>query len=767
MKKSTKLLSSVLAVLMATSAFTSAAVVTAGAVPVENTLPRPTEEECAAIGEQKIYFQYPTDGTWGDVMNVKVNKLNKTALVYCNPYVVYGKSKEFFDPGWETKPGQCVLEGEQKDGLFSYNINSAYTVTLTETDPATGKKKKVNYFRYLEQNPDMDCGVLFSTSSNGGFQTADVSMTTDCLGDTVELTTPIQTRENAANSAKSDYFAHWKNHPELDVMANVTSTGKFVDGQFPAHQPRAQMLSSKLKDYLTNFINVGYFNDPAKNQVLCEKLGTTPKEVYDQYMADYGYLIEAGTVEPANPDDKDKENGCPVEFVRYDANKLDLTVDHKKLASPKAVQAALGLSDEEVEPTTVEPTTVEPTTAEPTTVEPTTAEPTTVEPTTAEPTTVEPTTAEPTTVEPTTAEPTTVEPTTAEPTTVEPTEPVTAEPTTVEPTTVAPTTEPAPAEDVFVLAGTTNWLSTGWNPDPDSYTMTKAEDGTYSITVPAVTAADGIYAVKVVQFIEGDAANAVWHGLDGTDLNVDFMLNEDCDVTVTFNPETGEITVTGDGVVPPVYKLDAIYAVGESGGTAFLNGESWKVDADANKMTEVSDGVYEITFEDVDTNTNYQFKFAANGNWDMNWGYGESASTAEIALDTAVESVYNGGNATFAVESEEETCNITLRLDLTNWDSAKKGGATITVITAAPEQPTTEPAPVVLWGDVDGNGKVDAVDATYIQMAAIDLPIEGATFNADVADVNGDGRISILDATCVQKFAAEFATGTGRAGQPV
>ncbi|MBR1481386.1 MAG: hypothetical protein IJ598_00270, partial [Ruminococcus sp.] len=211
-------------------------------------------------------------------------------------------------------------------------------------------------------------------------------------------------------------------------------------------------------------------------------------------------------------------------------------------------------------------------------VQPTTAEPTTVEPTTVEPT-------EPVTAEPTTAEPT--EPVTAEPTTAEPTEPVTAEPTTAEPTVVEPTTEPAPAEDVYVLAGTTNWLSTGWTPDPDAYTMEKAEDGTYSVTVPAVAVADSIYAVKVVQFIEGDAANAVWHGLDGTDLNVDFMLNEDCDVTVTFNPETGEITVTGDGVVPPVYKLDAIYAVGESGGTTFLNGQSWKQDAESNKMTEV------------------------------------------------------------------------------------------------------------------------------------------------------------------------------------
>ena len=289
-------------------------------------------------------------------------------------------------------------------------------------------------------------------------------------------------------------------------------------------------------------------------------------------------------------------------------------------------------------------------------------------------------------VAPTTVEPTTVEPTTVAPTDLDPTEP----------TTVAPT-DPAPS-DVFVLAGTTNWLSTGWSPDPDSYVMDFDEaSGLYTITVPDVAANEGeIYAVKVVQFIEGDGANAVWHGMDGTDLNVDFMLNKDCDVTVTYNPETGEITVTGDGVVPPVYNLEAIYAVGESGGTTFLTGESWKQDAESNKMTEVADGVYEITYEDVDTNTNYQFKFAANGGWDINWGFGPSGSTNEIELNTPSDSTYNGGNATFAVESLEDTCKITLQLDISNWDPAKKDGAKITVfVNREDEEPTTvEPTTV-------------------------------------------------------------------------
>ena len=130
-------------------------------------------------------------------------------------------------------------------------------------------------------------------------------------------------------------------------------------------------------------------------------------------------------------------------------------------------------------------------------------------------------------------------PTTEAPTTVAPT---TEAPTTEAPTTEAPTTEPKPAEDIFVIAGSSNFVENGWSPDPDTNRMTfDTADGLYKVTVPDVAAEEGaLYQVKVVQFVGGDPANAVWHGMDGTDLNYDFMLTKDCDVTVTYNPQTGE-----------------------------------------------------------------------------------------------------------------------------------------------------------------------------------------------------------------------------------
>ena len=275
--------------------------------------------------------------------------------------------------------------------------------------------------------------------------------------------------------------------------------------------------------------------------------------------------------------------------------------------------------------------------------------------------------------EPTTAEPTTVEPTTepAEPTTAEPT---TVEPTTVEPTTVEPTT--APAEDVYVLAGSSDWLTVGWEPAVDAYAMEKQEDGTYAITVPEVEAGDANYAVKVVKFVGGDEAQKEWFGVNGGDLNYDFMVKEACDVTVTFNPETKEIKVTGAGVTDPEYPINKIIAVG-SGQNGFLNDEGWNVDADDNKMTEVSEGVYKIVFDEVEANVEYQFKFAANGSWGMNWGL---VKGTEAVLNEANPAQYNADNIVFMPESEDEYVKITLTLDLSNWDKITKEGATYTIM---------------------------------------------------------------------------------------
>ena len=410
---------------------------------------------------------------------------------------------------------------------------------------------------------------------------------------------------------------------------------------------------------------------------------------------------------------------------------------------------------------------------------------------------------QPTTEKP---EPTTAAPTTAAPTTAAPT---TAAPTTAAPTTAAPTTKPVTTDDVYTLAGTSNFIDTAWEPTPDDYVMTKTADGSYKITVPSVTAIEGeIYQVKVVQFVGGDPENPIWHGKDGGDGNVDFGLSKDCDVTVTYDPNTKAITVTGAGVTEPSYALEYVTAAGSGYGN-FLNGVNWDPTEESNRLTMVSPNVYEITYEEVDANTDLQFKFAANGGWVQNWGY-----TGDVAFDTPTEAHFDGGNIVVNYESINDYFDLTIRLDLTKWDAEKRTGATFTVIAKEIEQPTTEPpepttvapttaapttvapttaapttaapttaapttaapttvapttaapttvapttaAPTtepIMYGDVNQDGKITVDDVTTLQKYLAEMiTLNDAQKRA--ADTDGDGQIKIVDATEIQKYLAEI-----------
>ena len=61
-----------------------------------------------------------------------------------------------------------------------------------------------------------------------------------------------------------------------------------------------------------------------------------------------------------------------------------------------------------------------------------------------------------------------------------------------------------------------------------------------------------------------------------------------------------------------------VYVVGNGDGN-WLNGVAWDTGAAGNKMTE-QNGVYSITYKDVDANSELLFKFAINGSWDVNYG---------------------------------------------------------------------------------------------------------------------------------------------------
>ena len=266
------------------------------------------------------------------------------------------------------------------------------------------------------------------------------------------------------------------------------------------------------------------------------------------------------------------------------------------------------------------------------------------------------------------------EPTTVEPTTVEPTE----APTTVEPTTVEPTTAPA-ADTTYVVAGTENLTGYEWvgTPDAAPENVMTADGSVFTKTFSAVPAGES-YQLKVVANT-GDEQK--WIGLDGTDNNVTFDVETACDVTVTFDPATNKITVTGDGVkMVTDLKVNTITVVG-NGEDNWLNGVAWGVDAEVNHMTPVADKVYQIKYENIESADDaYQFKFAVNDTWAANWGLPEQ-SAAPIGEE--FDLTFNGENMLLNTVSagfeEDSLVDVTITLDITNFDYSTRTGAKATV----------------------------------------------------------------------------------------
>ncbi|MBQ3417584.1 MAG: InlB B-repeat-containing protein [Ruminococcus sp.] len=77
------------------------------------------------------------------------------------------------------------------------------------------------------------------------------------------------------------------------------------------------------------------------------------------------------------------------------------------------------------------------------------------------------------------------------------------------------------------------------------------------------------------------------------------------------------------------------------------------------------------------------------------------------------------------------------------------------VMTIAAKNNDTIQAKNPIIGDVDGDGTVTIIDATYIQrhLASIPIPFE---INDKVADTDGDGNVTIIDATMIQRYLASL-----------
>ena len=282
----------------------------------------------------------------------------------------------------------------------------------------------------------------------------------------------------------------------------------------------------------------------------------------------------------------------------------------------------------------------------------------------------------------------------------------------------------AMAEDIYIVAGSEELCGTVWDGTDHNNKMTDNGDGTYSKTFTNVAAKNG-YQFKVVK-------NGVeWYG-DEADNNITFNVTTACDVTITFNATTFKSTVTGTGVQAYVFNVEKVVAVGNGVG-AWLNGAAWDPNADANKMTQVADKVYEITFDNVPVDEGYMVKFVTNGSWADNFGGFFEASGKES------DAMYNSANITFNLE---KAGTVKLRLDLSKFDYATRTGAKF-VITL----PGSEPAELTYfmkhpWGGGEWTWKPMAKN-TEKKFAMLDGDGEVAEYGWVVNGKWGDEGVSI------------------------
>ena len=282
----------------------------------------------------------------------------------------------------------------------------------------------------------------------------------------------------------------------------------------------------------------------------------------------------------------------------------------------------------------------------------------------------------------------------------------------------------AMAEDIYIVAGSEELCGTVWDGTDHNNKMTDNGDGTYSKTFTNVAAMNG-YQFKVAK--NGEE----WYG-DEAGNNITFNVTTACDVTITFNTTTFKSTVTGSGVQAYVFNVEKVVAVGNGVG-AWLNGANWDPNADANKMTQVADKVYEIAFDNVPVDEGYMVKFVTNGSWADNFGGFFEASGKES------DAMYNSANITFNLE---KAGTVKLRLDLSKFDYATRTGAKF-VITL----PGSEPAELTYfmkhpWGGGEWTWKPMAKN-TEKKFAMLDGDGEVAEYGWIVNGKWGNNGVSI------------------------
>lgn len=141
----------------------------------------------------------------------------------------------------------------------------------------------------------------------------------------------------------------------------------------------------------------------------------------------------------------------------------------------------------------------------------------------------------------------------------------------------------------YVVAGTADLCGTEWDASNTDNLMTDEDgDGVYTKVYENLT--EGWPNFKVVEILPDGTQNWLTDAANGTD-NMWVEAKDGDTLTITYEPATGTITYTIEGVAPPTYVV---------AGTADLCGTEWDATDENNLMTdEDGDGVYTKIYRNV------------------------------------------------------------------------------------------------------------------------------------------------------------------------
>ena len=138
------------------------------------------------------------------------------------------------------------------------------------------------------------------------------------------------------------------------------------------------------------------------------------------------------------------------------------------------------------------------------------------------------------------------------------------------------------------------------------------------------------------------------------------------------------------GLAGTSFTVESVYVIGVPGG-GFIKGATMDPKEEGNHMKRISPCLYTITYDGCESGADAYFRFALNGGWEDGFGAGGEVT---MVANQWIAAAYNGG--TYKLPSFEGKADVTVMLDLTNYNHTTTQGAQCIVYIS----PVATPTPV-------------------------------------------------------------------------